>query len=59
MPPRDLQKEYQWEKTVYRRFTLKVHKELGDELVAKLKADNISFSEWVRKHMINYVNEEE
>ena len=59
MPPRDLQKEYAWEKTVYRRFTLKVSKELGDEFADKLKTNNINFTEWVRQHMVNYLNEEE
>ena len=55
---RDFQREYEREKTISKRFNLKVQKELGRKFADKLKANNMNFSEWVRQHMINYINGE-
>jgi len=55
---RDVKKEYQWERTFYKRFQFKIKKEFGEQFSDKLKENGTNLSEWVRQHIINYMGEE-
>lgn len=53
---RNITKEKEWAKTKYERVMGDIDKELGIELKAKLKSENISIASWITENAKKYLN---
>lgn len=52
---RNVKKEYEWSKQKYTRILGDIDKELGDELKAKLKEQNVSIASWITENAKKYL----
>lgn len=52
---RDYQKETEWRKTKYTRLLADVDKELAEAFKAKLKSQGISYSDWLKERIEEYM----
>lgn len=53
--PRNLKKEYNWEKNKYYFIRARIPREMGEELKKKLAQDNKTMSELVREAVEKYL----
>lgn len=52
---RDFKKENEWRKNKYKRFVVDVDKNTAERFQEKLQKDEITYSEWVKKHIEKYL----
>lgn len=57
MNKRDYGKEYEKEKENIVRVTIKLHKDEAERFKNKLKKDNLTMSEFLKKFVNDYINE--
>lgn len=50
---RDLRKEYEWERNKYKRFTIKVDKDVADKFLEKLGEKQ--YSEWFKEKINEFL----
>lgn len=53
--PRNLQKEAEWERKRYKRYQYRCPRDLADQLDKKLAQNEVSFSEWLKAIIEEYV----
>jgi len=52
---RNLKKEAEWERQKYKRYQYRCPKETAEQLDEKLKADKLTFSQWLKEAINKYL----
>jgi len=51
----NLKKEAEWERKKYKRYQFRCPKDTAEQLDEKLKADKLTFSQWMKEQIKKYL----
>lgn len=52
---RNLKKEAEWERQKYKRYQYRCPKDVSEQLDEKLKSDKLTFSQWLKEKIEQYL----